>query len=189
MADAARGGVLRNEGVPALPVRPEGAAPLSPSLPASPTPPPPLAIPPPGVENPSFPEDEDDGRGSRRSAGLLLFLAGVASGDGVVGGRVDKLLDPLEEIDRCRGRRPLGNALLFELDEGFPATISRRRGDDVPLSARNRQTDTCNANEPRQKAKTTANHSAFVGGKLHTSALLSDVRTAHPLDALFSGAR
>lgn len=123
-----------------LDLRPEGVVP-PPSLLASPTPTPSLAAPPPGVEDPSNPEDEDSGRGSRRPGVLLLLLAGVASGDGVAGCRVEALLDPLEEIERCRGRRSVGDGLLLELDEGLPDTISSRRGDAVPLSARCRQYD------------------------------------------------
>lgn len=66
---------------------------------------------------------------------LLLILAGVVSGDGVAGVRAEELQEPLEEIERCRGRRPVGDVLLLELDEGLPATISSRRGDTAPLSA------------------------------------------------------
>lgn len=141
VAAAARGGVLRNEEVLALPdLLPEGVIP-PPSLPASPTTTPPLTILRLGVEDSSIPEDEDGGRASRRPGVLLLLLAGVANGDGVARGRVEALLDPLEEVERCRGRRPVGDALLLELDKGLPATVSSRRGGDVPLSTNVGQTD------------------------------------------------
>ena len=163
---AARGDVLRNEGVPALPdLRPEGVRTPA-SAPASPTLTPSLAIPPTGVEDPSIPEDEDGGRASRRPGVLLLFLAGVASGDGVAGGRVEALLDPLEGVERCRERRLVGDALLLELDEGLPVTISSRRGDTVPLSANNGQKHIRSAIELYQMV-CEVNRSALMCGRLY----------------------
>lgn len=70
---------------------------------------------------------------------VLLLLAGVAKGDEVAMGRLEELRDPLEEIERCCWRVPVGEALLQELDQGLPATISRGRGDGVPLSAKKKK--------------------------------------------------
>lgn len=101
-------------------------------------------VPPPGANDsivPDLGEEEEDGTpGSWRPAVPLVpaikpLLSGVAIEDGVARGRVEELLDPLEEIERCRGSRPAADALPLELDEGLPATTSRKRGDGVPCSA------------------------------------------------------
>lgn len=135
----------RNKRVSSVPLRPNDA--VLPSFATRLVPTPSLPVLLPGVEYsivPELGEEEEDGMpGPWRSAILLVraitvLLSGVATGDGVARGRVEELLDPLEELGRCRGTRPAADALLLELDEGLPATISRRPGDVVPLSAKTR---------------------------------------------------
>lgn len=84
---------------------------------------------------PELGEEEDDGTPGLWQPAILLVPAILGLLSGVA---TEELPDPLEELGRCRGSRPATDAVLLELDEGLPATISRRPGDGVLLSAKTR---------------------------------------------------
>lgn len=132
-----------------MPVFPKGAelppialATVTPSLlPTDRAEEPSLTLPLPGVGSLGVLEVDDGVRELPQvtTVPVLLLLAGVAKGDEVVMGRVEELRDLLEEIERCCWRVPVREALLLELGKGLPATISRRRGDGVPFSAKKKK--------------------------------------------------